>query len=115
MDRAASIHDKLVDALAPVALEIHDESHMHSGPKGAQSGPGRDRGNQSHFKVVIVASAFAGTSLVARHRRVNEALADELKAGLHALSIHAYTPDEWTARGGSVPASPPCRGGSKHG
>lgn len=105
MDRAASIHDKLVEALAPAALEIHDESHMHSVPKGAQS----------HFKVVVVADAFAGASLVARHRRVNEALAAELKQGLHALSIHAYTPAEWTARGGSVPASPPCKGGSKAG
>jgi BolA protein len=104
MDREASIHDRLVDALAPVALEIHDESHMHSVPKGAQS----------HFKVVVVSPAFEGASLVARHRRVNEALAAELKAGLHALSIHAYTPAEWTARGNQVPSSPPCLGGSKH-
>ncbi|HET6583605.1 MAG TPA: BolA family protein [Nannocystaceae bacterium] len=103
MDRRAAIHDKLVDALAPVALEIHDESHMHSVPRGAQS----------HFKVVVVGDAFAGLALVARHRRVNEALADELRQGLHALSIHAYTPEEWAARGGAVPSSPPCRGGSK--
>jgi BolA protein len=104
-DRAESIHDRLVEALAPVALEVHDESHMHSVPKGAQT----------HFKVVVVSSAFEGANLVARHRKVNEALAAELKTGLHALSIHAYTPAEWSARGGDVPSSPPCLGGSKRG
>jgi len=102
--RSDRIHDAVVDALAPVALEIHDESHMHSVPEGAES----------HFKLVVVADVFTGKPLVARHRLVNEALAAELKAGLHALSIHAYTPAEWTARGGEVPRSPPCRGGSKH-
>jgi stress-induced morphogen len=102
-DRAASIHDRLVSALAPVALEVHDESHMHSVPKGAQT----------HFKVVVVSDVFENASLVVRHRRVNAALADELKTGLHALSIHAFTPTEWAARGGDVPSSPPCLGGSK--
>jgi BolA protein len=44
---------------------------------------------------------------------VNETLAVELGSGVHALSIHAYTPEQWTARGGEIPTSPPCRGGSK--
>ena len=103
MDREATIHDRLVESLAPVALEIHDESHMHSVPKGAQT----------HFKVVVVSDVFENASLVVRHRRVNAALADELATGLHALSIHAFTPTEWATRGGDVPSSPPCLGGSK--
>ncbi|HET8704971.1 MAG TPA: BolA family transcriptional regulator, partial [Pseudomonadales bacterium] len=40
---------------------------------------------------------------------LNEALAQ----GLHALAIHTYTPEEWSAVG-AVPASPKCAGGSKH-
>ena len=99
---AQSIHDKLVDALTPVALEVIDESHQHSGPK-----------KETHFKVVIVADAFDGVSLVKRHRKINETLAAELSGGVHALSIFAYTERQWRDRGGAVPSSPPCRGGSK--
>ena len=101
---AQAIHDKLVDALSPVALEILDESHGHSGNR-----------KETHFKVVIVAAGFQGVPLVKRHRQVNEALAAELAGGVHALSIFAYTPEQWQARGGAVPASPPCRGGGKRG
>lgn len=77
---------------------------MHDVPDGAET----------HFKVVVVAEVFAGKPLVARHRLVYEALGDELRAGLHALSIVARTPTEWEApEGASVPRSPPCLGGSK--
>jgi len=105
MSKRETIHDLLVEAFAPAALEVIDESGNHSVPKGAES----------HFKVVVVSDAFAGKPLVARHRAVNGALDSLLAAKrIHALSIHAYTPDEWTARGQSFPASPPCLGGSKH-
>lgn len=103
MSRRDTIHDKLVAGFAPSVLEVIDESGNHSVPAGSES----------HFKVVIVSDGFAGQALVARHRAVNAALADELRAGLHALSILAYTPEQWRDRGGRVPASPPCLGGSK--
>ena len=44
----------------------------------------------------IVAPAFAGMSRVERHRAVNALLADELKAGLHALAIEPSAPGEKT-------------------
>ena len=97
-----TIHDKLVDALAPAALEVINESHRHSGPA-----------TESHFKVVVVAARFEGLPLIRRHRLVNETLAEELRGGVHALAIHAYTPTQWQERGGEIPRSPPCRGGSK--
>ncbi len=97
------LHDKLVAGFAPTLLEVLDESGNHSVPAGSES----------HFKVVIVSDTFVGQSPLARHRAVNAALADELRAGLHALSIAAYTPDQWLERGGQVPASPPCMGGSR--
>ena len=96
------IHDKLIDALAPAALEVINESHMHSGPA-----------TESHFKVVVVAERFDGLPLLRRHRLVNQTLAAELEGGVHALSIHAYTPRQWVDRGEQIPKSPPCRGGSK--
>ena len=99
-----SIHDALVDTFAPSALEVINESHMHSGPA-----------SESHFKVLVVSDEFEGKRLVQRHRMVNSALQAQLDAGLHALSILAYTPAQWTERGGVIPDSPPCRGGSKTG
>ena len=102
---ANAITEKLREGFAPAHLEVINESHMHSVPKNSET----------HFKVVVVSEGFAGKSLVARHRAVNDALAAELAAGVHALSIQAPTPEQWVARGGAVPASPRCLGGSKAG
>lgn len=95
------IEAKLTKDLAPSYLEVENESHMHSGPAA-----------ESHFKVTIVSDAFEGMRLLARHRRVNNALALELATQIHALAIHTYTPEEWQTKGMS-PKSPACRGGSK--
>ena len=51
---------------------------------------------------------------VERHRLVYDALADEMKSGVHALTITSRTPAEWQ-KNASSPASPPCLGGSKAG
>ena len=98
-----ALESKLLAAFAPARLEVVNESDSHSGP------PNRE----SHFKVVLVGDAFAPLSRVARHRAVNKVLADELAAGLHALSIFAWSLQEWAERGGEIPASPLCRGGDK--
>jgi BolA protein len=98
---AITINDILVDSLAPVHLDVIDESHRHNVPEGAES----------HFKLVIVADAFEGKTLVARHRVINTLLAQQLAGPVHALGLHTHTPEEWQARSESVPASPPCRGG----
>ena len=101
----AAITRKLAAAFAPDPLAVENQSDQHSGP----------RGRESHFKVVIVSAAFAGQSLVQRHRAVNATLADELRGGVHALSIEALTPEQWHARGGQTLPTPPCLGGSKTG
>ncbi len=65
-----------------------NELHLHAGHRNS---PGT---GESHFRVLVVSSAFAGKSRVDRHRLVNEALAAELKGGVHALAIKAYAPGE---------------------
>lgn len=47
--------------------------------------------------------------LLQRHRLVNEILADELKTGVHALSIVAKAPAQWKDE--PIENSPNCRGG----
>lgn len=97
------IEQKLADALQPLHLEVANESGGHNVPTGSET----------HFKVVVVADAFDGERLLARHRRVNEALAAELAGGVHALAIHTYTAAEWQRRFGNAPMSPPCHGGQR--
>lgn len=83
MSVAERIESKLRDALAPSALEVIDESHLHAGHAGA-----RPEG-ETHFRVKITSPAFAGMSRVESHRRVNEILAEELAGPVHALAIAA--------------------------
>jgi BolA protein len=50
--------------------------------------------------------------LIARHRIINEALSEELSDGIHALSLHTMTPNEYVEKAGKVADSPQCLGGS---
>lgn len=102
MSRQTLIESRLQQALPLTHLEVLNESHRHSA------------GEDTHFKVVAVSAAFAGLRAVARHQRIYALLQDEMQRGLHALALHLYTPEEWTAAG-MAPDSPACRGGSKHG
>jgi len=73
--------------LAPSELDIEDESHKHAGHAGARDGRG-------HFRVRIIAAAFSGESLLARHRRVYAALGDLMQTDIHALALDARAPEE---------------------
>jgi BolA protein len=95
------IEQKLRDQFAPLHLEVANESHMHDVPEGSES----------HFRVVLVSPQFEGQALIKRHRAVNAALETELKGQIHALALHTMTPEEWFAKGGEAPESPPCLGG----
>jgi len=79
---------KLHAALSPESLEIIDESHLHAGHREA------GMGIETHFRVKIVARAFAGRSRIDRHRAVNEVLGEDFARGLHALAIEARAPGE---------------------
>jgi BolA protein len=85
---AARMRAKLEAALAPVRLDVRDESHLHAGHSGA-----RPEG-ETHFSVTIVSAAFAGQGRIARQRRVHEILAEELRTRVHALQLRTLAPDE---------------------
>lgn len=89
---AARIRAKLEAALAPSVLEIRDDSHRHAGHAGA-----RPEG-ETHFAVTIVAAAFAGQGRIARQRMVHAALAEELRARVHALQLRTLAPGEDAGR-----------------
>jgi BolA protein len=95
------IEEKIRRAFLPSHLEVINESHHHATRPGAES----------HFKVILVSATFAGRSPVDRHRLVYQALSEELKGTVHALSLQLFSPEEW-AKQGRPAESPPCLGGS---
>ncbi|MDE2347140.1 MAG: BolA family transcriptional regulator [Gammaproteobacteria bacterium] len=85
-NRELRLRERLESAFAPVELRIVDESAQHAGHAGAAGGLG-------HFRIFIVAAAFAGLSPVARHRRIYAALGDMMQTDVHALALDARAPD----------------------
>lgn len=86
-DRVASIESALKARLNPTGLLVKDQSHLHAGHAGAQDGRG-------HFEVIIISDRFAGKSRIQRHRMVFGAVGQLMETDIHALSIHAFAPDE---------------------
>lgn len=85
--RIAAIRDSIEQALAPVSLDIEDQSHRHVGHAGARDGRG-------HFRIDVVSAGFAGLAPLARHRAVYAAVGTLMDTDIHALAIRARTPDE---------------------
>ena len=88
MTTVATMRERLA-ALAPENLEVIDDSAQHAGHEGARSGGG-------HYRVVIVSPRFEGLSTMARHRLVYDALGTLMDGAIHALSITARTPTEYS-------------------
>ena len=82
----AALLRKRLAVLEPQSLDIEDESHLHAGHAGAREG--------GHYKITIVAAAFAGHNTVKRHRLIHDAVGDLMRGRIHALSIRAFSPDE---------------------
>lgn len=85
-ERLARLRGALEAAFTPQSLAIRDDSAAHIGHAGAREG--------GHYQVTIVATAFAGRSVLERHRLVYAALSALMGHGIHALSIDARTPSE---------------------
>jgi acid stress-induced BolA-like protein IbaG/YrbA len=56
----------------------------------------------THFEALVVAAEFAGKRSIARHQLVYAALGARMGREIHALTIKAYTPEEWQAMGGGA-------------
>lgn len=80
------IRARLAD-LAPLELEIEDESAKHAGHPGAAGGGG-------HYRLRVISASFSGESRMARHRLVYDALADLMQREIHALAMTLLAPGE---------------------
>lgn len=76
---AEEMHERLA-ALAPLRLEIEDQSESHRGHAGWREG------GETHFRITLSSPRFAGLSRVERQRMVHRALGD-LTTRIHALTM----------------------------
>ncbi|MDD4927267.1 MAG: BolA family transcriptional regulator [Methylotenera sp.] len=85
MTLADEITNRL-QTLAPITLNLMDDSALHAGHKG--------NGGGAHFTLKIASSHFCGKSQIMRHRLIYQTLTDLMPHKIHALSIEAIAADE---------------------
>jgi acid stress-induced BolA-like protein IbaG/YrbA len=51
--------------------------------------------DDTHFTAVIVSDRFEGARSIKRHQQIYATLGTRMGREIHALSIEAYTPQEW--------------------
>ena len=85
---------------AVVMFAQRNDSAKHAVPEGSET----------HFSVTIVSPMFEGVKLIERHRLVQNLLSEELKCNVHALSITAKAPSQWT-ESPVLNTTPACAGG----
>jgi len=78
------------------SIEVVNESHMHNVPNNSET----------HFKLILVSDDFLNMSLINRHKKIYSTL-ERLMKKIHALSIHAFTYDEYQKNNRSL-ESPNC-------
>ena len=69
-------------------IEILDDSSKHRNHPQSNGG--------GHFQLTIISSDFESKSLIQRHRVIYRILGSMIKKEIHALSIHAKTPEEYS-------------------
>jgi BolA family transcriptional regulator, general stress-responsive regulator len=75
-----TIENKLIESLSPSFFELCDLND-----------------DDSHFSLIIVSEHFKDLNQVARHRLIYKTIGEEMKRSVHALTIKAFTPQEFKA------------------
>lgn len=92
------IKNKLKEELKPDFLEVKNESNKHNVPINAET----------HFRVTVVTKKFNKTSILERHKIINEILKNELINDIHALSIRAFATKNWNNSQKNIRSTPNC-------
>lgn len=100
MTRTERINSILQNQFQPEYLDVINESPLHHVGEAVET----------HFKVVMVSTQFESQPLIKRHRMVQGSIKQEFDSGLHALTLHLFTPEEWQTASKNF-SSPACRGG----
>ena len=84
-DVVREVERRLTEKLAPVHLEVVDDSARHAGHAGNVVGG-------SHLIVTVVAECFEGKGRVEQHRLVYDALEGLIGSRIHALGLKTAPP-----------------------
>jgi BolA protein len=87
LERKKEMIRRLNEAFEPESLGVEDEGYLHEGHEGAKDGRG-------HFRVLIIADAFSGKSMIERHRMIYRVMGEMMRLDIHALAIDAWSPGE---------------------
>ena len=52
-------------------------------------------GDGTHFQAIVISDLFKSKTMIQQHQMVYQSLGDKMGTDIHALSIKAYTPEEW--------------------
>lgn len=85
----AAIERKMKTDLDAIHVEVEDDSWKHAGHAGAAAGGG-------HFTLAVVSPKFEGLNPLDRRRLVFGVLQSEMQGEIHALTVRAMSPSEWT-------------------
>lgn len=91
MDVTATIKTILQEKIGATIVEIEDRSDLHKHHQGRMNAPV----GSGHYDAIVVASSFAGKTMMQQHRMVYNALSDQMQTTIHALSLKTYTPEQW--------------------
>tara|TARA_A100001035_G_C27415431_1_gene334851 strand:+ start:176 stop:451 length:276 start_codon:yes stop_codon:yes gene_type:complete len=69
-----------LQSLEPTHLDVIDESHLHIGHPGAQTG-------MSHIRIKIASKQLEGLSKLMQHKKIYHILGSLMKTDLHAVAI----------------------------
>ncbi|MFT8258071.1 MAG: BolA family protein [Candidatus Symbiodolus clandestinus] len=99
MSIQTTITATLEDAFKPQELLVINQSQQHQWGEA-----------DSHFKILVVCDRFATLSRLSRHRAIYQRLTTLLKplGPIHALALHAYSPQERLSDQFQLANSPPC-------
>ena len=91
MDATATIKTILQEKIGATIVEIEDRSDLHKHHQGRMNAPV----GSGHYDAIVVATSFAGKTMMQQHRMVYAALSDQMQTTIHALSLKTYTPEQW--------------------
>lgn len=90
MEPVQRIQSLLTEHLPASVVQVVDQSHQHVGHQG------RDPlSTGGHFAVTVVSPLFKDQTLMQRHRAIYSILSQDMGDTIHALTIKAYSPEQW--------------------
>jgi BolA family transcriptional regulator, general stress-responsive regulator len=78
-------------------VKVEDQSDRHKNHAGRKHAP-IDSG---HYDLLVISKRFENLTAIECHRLIYTSLEEQMQSRIHALSIRAYSPQQWQQLGES--------------